>query len=78
MNRRKDSQPESDLPKLAAPAQRALAGAGIQHLAQLTRFTEHEIKQLHGIGPTALNELRRVLMTKGLTFAGEKKSRAAR
>jgi hypothetical protein len=32
---------KSDLPeKLAAPAQRALAGAGIQDLKQLSRFSE--------------------------------------
>ncbi len=48
---------ESDLPKLSAPAQRALAGAGIQNLRQLSKFSESEIKKLHGIGPNALNEL---------------------
>ncbi len=59
---------ESDLPKLAAPAQRALAGAGIQNLRQLSKFRESEIKKLHGIGPNALNELRRALKEKGLSF----------
>ena len=34
---------KSDLPEqLAAPAQRALAGAGIQNLKQLTKFSETE------------------------------------
>lgn len=61
----------SDLPKLAAPAQRALAAANIQRLEQLTRFTETEIKQLHGIGPNALNALRRALSDKGLSFADQ-------
>jgi hypothetical protein len=58
----------SDLPALAAPAQRALAGAGIQNLQQLTKFSEAEIKQLHGIGPNALKQLRSALKAKGLSF----------
>jgi hypothetical protein len=63
---------ESDLPKLAAPAQRALAGVGIQRLDQLTKFSEKEIKELHGIGPNALKQLHAALKTKGLSFAAEK------
>jgi hypothetical protein len=59
---------ESDLPKLSAPAHRALAGAGIKNLKQLTKFSETEIRRLHGIGPNAINELRRVLKEKGLSF----------
>jgi hypothetical protein len=60
---------ESDLPvKLSAPAERALAGAGIKNLKQLTKFTEAEIKNLHGIGPNALGKLRRALTEKGLSF----------
>jgi DNA-directed RNA polymerase alpha subunit len=61
----------SDLPKLSAPAQRALAGAGIQNLQQLARFSESQIKELHGIGPNALKELGRALKAKGLSFAKE-------
>lgn len=72
---------ESELPdKLGQPARRALAGAGIQRLEQLTKFTETEIKELHGIGPNALNQLRRALDAKGLSFAGgrsEKKKAVA-
>jgi DNA-directed RNA polymerase alpha subunit len=62
----------SDFPKLSAPAQRALANANIQNLQQLSRFTETEIKKLHGIGPNAINELRRALRKKGLSFVKEK------
>lgn len=69
MNSKINHQSESDLPKLSAPAQRALAGAGIQRLEQLTKFTEAEIKRLHGIGPNALAELCRALGAKGLSFA---------
>ena len=73
MNRKQDRQQESDLPKLASPAQRALAAAGIRRLEQLIKFSEGEIKQLHGIGPNALSQLRRALRAKGLSFGGEKK-----
>lgn len=62
-------QPESDLPKLAAPAQRALASAGVRRLAHLTKFSEDEIKHLHGIGPNALKQLRNALRAKRLAFA---------
>lgn len=68
-------QQESDLPtKLAQPARRALAAAGIQRLEQLTKFSEAEIKDLHGIGPNALAQLRRALSAKGLSFAEGKRS----
>ena len=64
-----DDQSASDLPKLAAPAQRALAGAGYTRLEQLTTVSEDDIKKLHGIGPNALNQLRRALAARGLSFA---------
>lgn len=64
---------KSDLPRLAAPAERALAAAGIQNLEQLTRFTEAGVRQLHGIGQNALGKLRQALAAKKLSFAGEKK-----
>lgn len=60
---------ESDLPKLSAPAHCALAGAGIKNLRQVSRLSEKEIKELHGIGPNAINELRRALKARGLSFA---------
>ena len=66
-------QHESDLPTgLAQPAQRALAAAGITRLEQLTRLSETEVRQLHGIGPKALDQLRTALGAKGLSFASEK------
>ena len=64
----------SDLPeKLGAPAERALAGAGIKNLKQLTKFSEAEIKQLHGVGPNAIGKLRQALDENGLSFARGKK-----
>jgi len=76
MTVKRNAQSESDLPaKLSQPAQRALAGAGIKNLKQLTKFSEAEIKQLHGIGPNAINQLRSALAAKGLSFADKKKSK---
>ena len=69
MKTKQNAQPESDLPKLASPAKRALAGAGIQRLEQLTKFSEEQLKQLHGIGPNALKQLLQALSAKGLSFA---------
>jgi len=69
------AQQESDLPiELAAPARRALVGAGYLRLEQLTRLSEIELKQLHGVGPNAINVLRRALDAKGLSFAVGKSS----
>jgi HPt (histidine-containing phosphotransfer) domain-containing protein len=74
MKTRQHSQRESDLPiELAQPARRALAAAGIQRLEQLARLSEDEVKQLHGIGPNALNQLRRALRARGLSFAHGRK-----
>lgn len=70
---RKTNPKESDFPKLAAPAERALAGAGIKNLKHLSKFSEAEIKELHGMGPNALGKLRQALAEKGLSFATEKK-----
>jgi uncharacterized protein YdhG (YjbR/CyaY superfamily) len=62
------SQNDNDLPKISAPAQRALQSVGINKLSQLTRITEAEISQLHGMGPNALGKLRDALKAKGLSF----------
>jgi DNA-directed RNA polymerase alpha subunit len=62
---------ESNFPKLAQPAQRALSEAGIHSLEQLTSYTEREIRLMHGIGPNALEKLREALSAKGLTFKKE-------
>lgn len=62
----------SDLPKLSAPAHRALANVGITRLEQFSQFTEKEIKNLHGVGPKVMKELHEVLAERGITFAKEK------
>ena len=60
--------PISDLPKLSAPAHRALAAAGVHRLKDLTKFSETEVKKLHGIGPNAMGQLRRAMEEQGLSF----------
>jgi hypothetical protein len=73
MKSQKGRRQESNLPaKLSQPARRALAGAGILRLEQLTNFSETEIKQLHGIGPNVLSQLHYALAEKGLSFADKK------
>ena len=72
-----ENQP-TDLPKTSAPAQRALAGAGIMTLAQLSNFSVAQIQQLHGMGPKAIGILRQALAANGLTFAGEQVASAAK
>jgi hypothetical protein len=59
---------EDDLPKLSAPARRALASLGIYRLEQVTQFSEKEIKKLHGMGPNGIEQLRRALAERGLSF----------
>ncbi len=66
-------QTESDLPvNLSKPARRALVGAGYLRLEQLTRISEAELKRMHGVGPKALDQLRKALANNSLSFAVEK------
>lgn len=70
-------QPETDFPRgIGSPARRALEHAGYTTLKQLTRVSEAELGQLHGMGPKALGILRETLEAKGWFFktgnAGEK------
>lgn len=58
----------SDLPRLSAPALRALKRAGIITLADLARHTEREVLALHGLGPGSLPALRAALAAQHLTF----------
>jgi DNA-directed RNA polymerase alpha subunit len=60
---------KNELPvKLAKPAQRALNGAGITNLEQLSELTEEDLMKLHGMGPKAMEQLHAALKEKGLTF----------
>jgi hypothetical protein len=71
-----DLRSENNLPKLSAPAYRALAGAGYRTLEQLAQVGEAEIERLHGIGPNALRQLRDALAEHGLSFAKEQERKS--
>jgi hypothetical protein len=43
---------ETYLPRMAAPARRALQGAGYTRLEDLTKVTESDVMRLHGMGRT--------------------------
>ncbi len=60
-----------DLPKLGAPARRALDSAGYTRLEQLNGVSVSEIARLHGIGKHALSALRQALAVQGMAFADE-------
>ena len=66
--KRETSESKNDLPKLSAPAHRALAAAGVKNLKDLTKFSEAEVKKWHGIGPNAVDQLQRAMMEQGLSF----------
>ena len=58
----------TDLPTgLAAPARRALEGAGLETLEDVARFPRVELSALHGMGPKALRILDRALAAAGMT-----------
>ncbi len=56
------------LPKLSAPAQRALASVGITALEDVAKFTREEILNLHGIGKSTINPIDTALREAGLGF----------
>ncbi|CAM3877682.1 hypothetical protein [Mesobacillus thioparans] len=65
----KERKPNSGfLSRLGAPARRALENNGILTLEKLSEFTEKEILQLHGMGPTSLPKLRAALKEERLSF----------
>lgn len=53
---------------LAAPARRALENNGIKTLEQLSKYSEEEILQLHGMGKSSIPKLKNALHEKGLEF----------
>jgi hypothetical protein len=72
MKREQHDSLAGELPReLASPARRALANAGYIRLDQLAGLRGAELKQLHGIGPKALEQLCRALAANGLSFADE-------
>ena len=75
MAKAKDESLPNAIPMgLSQPAQRALANAGYTRLEQLSKVTEAEVAQLHGIGPNALDQLRRAMAAIGLSYKKPKSS----
>jgi uncharacterized protein YdhG (YjbR/CyaY superfamily) len=67
---RQQAQKEVDFfAGLSAPARRALQINGIKTLKDLTKYTEAEILQFHGIGKTAIPTLQKALQEKGFNFS---------
>jgi hypothetical protein len=68
---RKIEPSEHDFPKgMSQPALRALFGAGYTRLDQLASVNEADLRKLHGMGPKAMDLLRRALNAQGKSFAG--------
>ncbi len=53
---------------MAAPALRALFAAQLYNLEMLTKVSEDELSQLHGMGPKAISLLKAALEQKHLSF----------
>lgn len=56
------------LAALSAPARRALENKGVSTLKQLSGYTEKELLQLHGLGPSSIPRLKKALEQAGLSF----------
>ena len=64
-----ERKPESGfLSLLSAPARRALENNGITSLQTLSKYSEKEILQFHGMGPSSIPKLRSALKENGLKF----------
>jgi predicted Fe-Mo cluster-binding NifX family protein len=57
--------------KLAAPARRALLGAGLTTLVKLAKSREVDVLKLHGMGPNAMGKLRAEMKKAELRFSRE-------
>jgi hypothetical protein len=55
---------------LSAPAKRALANAGVDSLKKLSSYTEKGVLKWHGIGPSSIPKLKKLLSENGLSFKG--------
>jgi hypothetical protein len=56
------------LPKISAPATRALNGAGYTSLRQLAGVPRSDLAKLHGMGPKALRIIEEELQRHGLAL----------
>ena len=56
------------LAEIGAPARRALERENINSLLKLSKYSEQELLQLHGMGPGSIPKLKQALNEKGLSF----------
>lgn len=71
----KENKPSNGfLSLISAPAKRALEGAGIKTLKQLSAKNKKEILALHGIGPSAIPILEKELKANHLEFKENNKN----
>lgn len=59
---------EDTLPKIGAPATRALASIGVTRLSQLADHRARDLLALHGFGPRAIRILQTAMDERGLSF----------
>lgn len=59
---------DSFLALIAAPARRALEREDIKNLEDLASWTENEIINLHGMGPSSIPKLKKALSEYNLSF----------
>lgn len=59
---------EEFLSRLSSPARNAIINAGITEMEHLAEYTEKEILQLHGIGPSSLPTLKHAMAEKNVNF----------
>lgn len=65
----KERKPESGfLSILSAPARRALENNEIHSLEILAAYTEKELLQFHGLGPSSIPKLQAALKEHGMSF----------
>lgn len=62
---------KDDLPKIGAPATRALNSISVAKLSQLANYTEKELLALHGFGIKAIRILKEEMKKVNLEFRNE-------
>jgi predicted flap endonuclease-1-like 5' DNA nuclease len=59
----------TDLPRIGAPATRALAAKGILTIEDVAGWTRGDLLALHGVGPKAVRLLEEALQAEGRALA---------
>jgi hypothetical protein len=62
---------DSLLQKLAKPAQRAIQNEGITTLEQLSKYSEKEFLELHGIGKNTMLIVKQAMNENGMSFSNK-------